>query len=206
MAKHWLATLLDEKHRKRRELADFLDLPPPRITEMIKGTRRINFTEAVNIARFFELGVEQVSALAGLSGGERGGGRRVEIVGYVGAGAQVFPIDEHERANFGSVEVPPEVDATGSVALIIRGNSMYPIKDGYKICYTKQHEGVTEDCLGELCVCQTITEDGQLGAIYVKELRRGTDAGRFTLISWNADPIENVQLSWAARVTAIITR
>ncbi len=40
----------------------------------------------------------------------------------------------------------------------------------------------------------------------VKELRWTKTLGRYNLLSWNADPIEDVALDWAAKVLDIRPR
>jgi len=84
------------------------------------------------------------------------------------------------------------------VALMIRGDSMHPMKDGWLIFYRRVQEGVPDDCLNQLCVVRT--EDGKT---LCKDLRKGTLPRRFTLLSWNAEPRENVKLEWAAKVIDI---
>lgn len=77
---------------------------------------------------------------------------------------------------------------------------MHPFRDGWLVFWSKDAEGVPEDCIGQLCaVCLA---DGRM---YLKELRRGSEAGRFSLLSWNAPPIENVALKWAAQVIDVRT-
>ncbi len=62
-----------------------------------------------------------------------------------------------------------------------------------------RYAGVPEACLNRLCIVK-LAEDGP---ILVKEVRRGCRANRFVLTSWNALPIEDVRLDWAAAVLLI---
>jgi transcriptional regulator with XRE-family HTH domain len=123
---------------------------------------------------------------------------RVAVVGYVGAGAQVFAIDDHARgAGFEEVDAP--LGISGSVVAVrVRGNSMYPIEDGWLVFYGRDADGVDESCLNRLCVVK-VTD----GATLVKKLRKGTRKGHYTLESFNGPPVENVRLDWAARVMDI---
>jgi phage repressor protein C with HTH and peptisase S24 domain len=98
------------------------------------------------------------------------------------------------------VPAPEGVGAKSVVAVRVRGDSMMPMmKDGWLAFYHRDQSGVPEDCLGKLCVVK-VADDGPT---LVKELRRGSRADTFTLLSVNADPIEDVRLEWAARVVSI---
>lgn len=136
-------------------------------------------------------------------GGERLSPKMVAVAGYVGAGAEVYPFDDHALGDgLEMVPPPPGVDAASVVAVKVRGDSMYPvIRNGWILFYTRSCDGVLDECINEMCVCQI--EDGPT---VVKDVRRGTIDGTFTLTSWNAPPIENVRLSWASIVRDIRTR
>ncbi len=153
--------------------------------------------------------VARLASLAGLHplefiyGRPSGSGRTTApVVGYVGAGQQVFAVDDH-ALGAGLDEVESMVGhASGGppvVAVRIRGDSMHPMKDGWLLFYTRDHDGVPAECVGRLCVLQ-VADDGPTLA---KEIRRGYQPGTFTLVSWNAAPMEDVALAWAAPVLAI---
>jgi hypothetical protein len=81
-----------------------------------------------------------------------------------------------------------------------RIDSMMPMmKDGWLLFYHRDQDGVPDDCIGKLCVVK-VADDGPA---LVKEVRRGSRANSFNLLSVNADPIEDVILDWAARVISI---
>lgn len=153
--------------------------------------------------------VALLASLAGLHpmefiyGRPSGPGRATApVVGYVGAGQQVFTIDDH-ALGAGLDEVESLVShASGGPAVVavrIRGDSMHPMKDGWLLFYTRDQDGVPAECVGRLCVLQ-VADDGPA---LVKEIRRGYRPGTFTLASWNAPPMEDVTLAWAAPVLAI---
>jgi transcriptional regulator with XRE-family HTH domain len=123
------------------------------------------------------------------------------IVGYIGAGAQIFPYDDHAQGEgFGMVPKPPHF-VGDCVAVAIRGNSMRPLKEGWLVFYRRDSDGVPDECLNELCVVKIAD-----GPTLVKDLRRGRKPGRYRLDSWNADPMEDVVLEWAALVIDIRPR
>lgn len=125
----------------------------------------------------------------------------VPIVGRVGAGAEVYPVDDHAHGNgLGEVEAPPGAGGD-AVAVIVEGDSQYPVLfDGDVLIYW-DHLADPAEAGGRLCVVK-LTD----GRTLVKHLQRGSEPGRFTLTSSNAPPIENVEIEWAARVQHVDQR
>lgn len=124
----------------------------------------------------------------------------VVVVGYVGAGQKVFPHDDHALG--GGLDEVDRLEALGDeplVAVRIRGDSMHPLRDGWMLFYRRDQEGVPDHCLNRLCVVK-LADDGPM---LVKEVRRGYRPHHFILASWNAPPIEDVRLDWAASVLSI---
>jgi phage repressor protein C with HTH and peptisase S24 domain len=119
----------------------------------------------------------------------------VPVVGYVGAGAEIFTIDDHQKgAGLEEVEAPAGANGSSVVALRVRGNSMYPAyKDNDLIFYEQKHDGEFAELVGRDCIIRL--EDGQT---FLKELRRTN--GDYWLHSFNADPILHPRISWIARV------
>jgi len=125
---------------------------------------------------------------------------RVPIVGYVGAGAEVFPIEELPRwEGINEIECPRELNPDDTEALIVEGDSMLPIEPRSVVFVTRSRPSTPDDVLGKLCVVELAD-----GRRLVKQVRRGYQKGRFNLISTNAAPIEDVEIERAARVRAII--
>ncbi len=124
----------------------------------------------------------------------------VSVVGYVGAGQEIFALDVHALgASLEEVEAPEGVGRDTMVAVRVRGESMHPLRDGWLLFYRRDQHGVPETCLNRLCIVK-LADDGP---ILVKELHRGYREGHFVLSSWNAPPIEDVRLDWAAPVLSI---
>ena len=124
----------------------------------------------------------------------------VAVVGYVGAGQEIFALDDHALgAGLEEVEAPEGVGKDPMVAVRVRGESMHPLRNGWLLFYRRDQHGVPEACLNRLCIVKLAGD----GPILVKELRRGYRAGHFVLSSWNAPPLEDVRLDWAAPVLSI---
>ncbi|WP_052726302.1 S24 family peptidase [Devosia epidermidihirudinis] len=124
------------------------------------------------------------------------GERQVRLSGYVGAGQEVYQFDD---GNAGWVEAPPDAtDATHAVE--VQGNSMLPLYEtGTVLYYSKLL--APENMTGKRCIVKLEDE-----RILVKTLRRGSQAGLWTLVSLNADDIEDVAIQWAAPIDWIKPR
>ena len=125
---------------------------------------------------------------------------KVQVVGYVGAGQEMLPFDDHALGGgIEEVNAPEGVGAGPIVAVRIRGDSMHPMRDGWLLFYRRDQSGVPDGCLNRLCVVK-LADDGP---ILVKEIRRGYRPNHFLLTSWSAPPLEDVRVEWAAPVLSI---
>lgn len=126
----------------------------------------------------------------------------IPVVGYVGAGAEVRSIDDHEKGG-GLDEVEPPFDglSPSTVAVRVRGNSMFPtFRDGDLLLYDRQDNGDLVHLAGKDCVVSL--RDGRK---FVKQLKR-TPTGEWYLYSVNLDsePIFGVEIEWAAKVKIVL--
>jgi phage repressor protein C with HTH and peptisase S24 domain len=123
--------------------------------------------------------------------------RTAKLVGYVGAGGEAQLFSE-SQGDLDEVEMPPDApDST--VAVQVRGDSMYPLaEDGWLVYYDQIPRPPTDDLLGKLCVLGL--EDGR---VLLKRLMAARTPGLFDLHSLNAPPMFGITISWAARVTWI---
>jgi phage repressor protein C with HTH and peptisase S24 domain len=138
----------------------------------------------------------------------------VPILGIVGAGGEVRPVDDHAQgACLEEVESPPGIDPSHVVALRIDGDSMHPaFQHGWVVYYSERMEIVAppKDArlirgpspmdplvafFGKPCVVK-LDDD----RVLLKVLKRGHTNGRYTLTSYNAPDIEDASIEWAARV------
>lgn len=125
-------------------------------------------------------------------------GPQVPVLGNVGAGGSVL-FDESDEPEL--VDRPP--GAVGRLmALRVTGDSMLPVyRDGDIVYVARDHEGVLPEYVGEECVVHTVD-----GGTYLKTLATGTQHNRFHLQSFNASPMENVELIWATPVLFVMRR
>ena len=127
--------------------------------------------------------------------------RSAPLVGIVGAGSQITPIDDHAvGAGMDIVETPPNRDEE-LIAVQVRGDSMYPVYwDGDVLFFARRDGAMIESCLNRECIVR-LTD----GATMVKVLRRG-DGDGFRLESYNAPPIDDAEVEWAAPVAWVDKR
>lgn len=125
--------------------------------------------------------------------------RMVRVVGYVGAGDAAHFYD---TAQGPFDEVPAPQNATkDTVAAEVRGPSIGRNFDGWLVFYDEVRNPVTEDQHGELCVVGL--PDGR---VLVKWLKAAKSPGVFHLISETEGPMNDEEVSWAARVTSMRPR
>ena len=121
---------------------------------------------------------------------------RANAVGYVGAGAEVIPVDDHAiGGGLEEVDIPED-----AVWVIVRGDSMYPRYFDNEFLFYVRDQRSPAELVGRECVVRL--EDGRM---YVKVLRKGVD-GLFNLESWNGPTIENKAVEWAAPVVGRVNR
>jgi len=121
---------------------------------------------------------------------------RISIVGRIGAGGTIIFED---LGNEEKVMRPPGVSGT-LVALIVEGSSMLPkYRDGDIIYIHRDHDGVLASYVGDDCAVRLTT-----GETYIKQLVKGSVEDRWTLISLNAPPMEDVEIEWATPVRFIM--
>lgn len=120
----------------------------------------------------------------------------VPIVGYIGAGGTIIFEEFHDDES-----VPRPAGISGALeALMVRGESMFPkYKDGDIVYIQKQCDGLLDDYLSEDCAVRLAS-----GETYIKQLMRGSEQGRYTLLSLNAPPMENVEVEWATPVVSVL--
>lgn len=90
--------------------------------------------------------------------------------------------------------VPQDVDV---IAARIDGDGLHPIPNGWTVFY-EALERDPETLVGKLCVVKTPT-----APLQIREIRRGTQRGLYTLLAWSASPVEDVQVTAAHLVISI---
>jgi len=126
-------------------------------------------------------------------------GNLVQVVGRIGAGAEILPEFEQIPAEgLYEIEVPFPI-ANDAIAFQVEGDSMWPRYDpGDVIICWRQGTNVDEVIGWEAAVK---TADGKR---YLKRIQRGGASGTFDLESHNAAPIRGVRIEWAAEIKGVV--
>ncbi|MGE0151799.1 MAG: helix-turn-helix domain-containing protein [Reyranellaceae bacterium] len=118
--------------------------------------------------------------------------RTVAVVGYIGPGAQIGA-DEKSRGE--AVEAPVG-DTLSARALVVRGDSLYPVyQDGDVLFYARKGLEAEAEYLGRECVVKIAK-----GPTVLKRVMRCSERGSYLLLSYHASPMDNVRLEWAGPV------
>jgi transcriptional regulator with XRE-family HTH domain len=128
--------------------------------------------------------------------GEQDLARDVPLVGYVGAGAEVFPFDDDVEL----VAAPPGLG--DAIAVEVRGESMWPVyRPGDRLFAETVPDLAADRLAGRDCVVQVAA-----GPRLVKRLRRGSKRGTWTLVSYRAGtaPRRDARLTAAAVIRWVL--
>jgi hypothetical protein len=126
-------------------------------------------------------------------------GNLVQVVGRIGAGAEILPeFEQIPPEGLYEIEVPFPI-AHDAIAFQVEGDSMWPRYDpGDVIICWRQGTNVDEVIGWEAAVRTT---DGKR---YLKRIQRGGSSGTFDLESHNAAPIRGVRIEWAAEIKGVV--
>ena len=125
-------------------------------------------------------------------------GRKISVVGYVGAGGQITIDGLIEGASLEQVACPFDELAQSTSAVRVRGDFLSPAYyDGDLIFYESSNHTNFTHLVGKECV--VALADGRR---FVKQLRQ-TQAGQWYLHSHNAEPILGIEIETAGKVKLI---
>lgn len=121
----------------------------------------------------------------------------VPVLGYVGAGSTIYPIDDHPQG--GGMEEEPEIIEPAVRVAITQRDGFPPFSEGWRVDLAEWEAGVPDRWLRKLCLVEL--EDGR------QVLRRpfpGTKAGTYHLQPMvSGDPIEDAQVKRSAFVVRL---
>ena len=197
--KNWISGALAHGQINQAELArlmsDELGKPIDRsiINKMVLGTRDISAEEMLAISKITGFDVPSRQSTSA---------KMIPVVGFVGAGQEIYAIDDHEKgAGLDEVEMPYFGMHPSTVAVRVRGDSMEPAcYEGDLIFYDNRESGDLTHLIGKECVV-SLTD----GRKFVKILQRHGN-GDWYLWSNNSKPIDGIRIEWAARVKLIQRR
>lgn len=223
-----LQKLMQNAGMRKGDLAAMLKRDNAVVTNLFKGGRPLYPEEAKMLAAHFGVstdiildnaeydaieGMEAPKATAWKSREAVMGSKptrqtaMIPVVSFVGAGAEVYPIDDYDKGDgMDMVEAPrtKNLDPARAIALEVRGDSMEPfIHEGFLLFYDMRIYGVPNEWLSKICVVKV--EDGPT---YVKRIKKGDGLGLFHLCSLNPSEPDriNVSVEWCALVKVMVQR
>jgi len=159
-------------------------------------------TKGGNASTFVALAPVLGTTPGWLMTGDGGEATTVPVVGYIGAGQEFHPIDDHAKgAGIDEVPALPGLPPD-AVALEIRGDSMHPRYFDGEVLFYRRDQRPPSELLGYREHVVQLKD----GRILVKRLRPGTKKNRFHLWSYNAELLEDQEVEWAAPVLGRISR
>lgn len=121
-------------------------------------------------------------------------GHVVPIKWLVGIYGRLFPMDANVTVDR-PVGLPQGVDV---IAARIDGDGLHPIPNDWLVFFAAEGRPA-EEVLGKLCVVRMRGSQQPM----IREVRRGATPGLYTLLSWAASPLENVEVLEAHPVLSI---
>ena len=182
--------LLKDQGHTLDELSEAIDMNPGQVSRFVNGRRRTNTEFLEKTAEFLGLAVSDLFYP-----------RELEVVGYIGAGAEVIQTDDYAQGTgMDTVDAPPGCPPD-AVAVQVKGDSMIPAYfDGDILVYAERRADIDE-FLNRRCVVGLAD-----GRIFVKTVRRGSGHGLYTLTSFNSGPIDDVVVEWVAKIVVVMPR
>lgn len=177
----------------RRSLSSAAGLSESAVRDLLTRTDNPGVGTLRKVAEALEMPVDALT----------GAGLEVPVLGKIGAGGQVkfLANADDEAGEFPMVPRPPLV-AGRLMALEVEGSSMLPKYESGDIIYVKRdHEGVLPTYIGKYCAVRTTD-----GGTWLKILTLGTEDGRYTLRSLNAEDMVNVEVEWASPVLFVMPK
>lgn len=180
-----LRRIMDKKGAKATTLSLQVGTNRSLVKDLLERSKDIQIGTLIRLSGALDISLSELIAAP-----------RVAVVGYIGAGGEIVFEDMGLED---TVLRPPGISGT-LVALVVRGASMLPkYKDGDIIYIQRDHDGVLPEYLGEDCAVRLTS-----GETFIKQLIAGSEEGRFTLLSLNAPPMENVEVEWATLVRFVM--
>ena len=178
----WLKRAMKVTGTRQRGLADAVGLTQDKISKVLNGSRELTASELIEIAQALRVPFPVR--------------RFVPVVGYVGGGAVVYAIDDHEKgAGLDEIDAPSD-SGPNAVAVQVRGDSMAgQADDGSYLIYDDRLDEPDPNWVGRMCVVWC--EDGR---VLVKRLAFGSEPGEWSLVSAGGTIERDVKIKHIARV------
>jgi len=192
----WLVAAIKASVKTQRALAKGLGLDDSRMTEILKGTRRVRISEAETMARLLQKPQAEVMEALGELQPEP---VFQKLNGYVGASEEVIIFD-YASEDYSLDEVEMRIGSFAGLLLQIRGDSMSPRYFDGEIIGIHSDEDL--DVAPEKLLGQEVVARCMDGRVLLKVLQAGRTPGTYSLISLNprVPPLIDLEIVWAREI------
>lgn len=182
-----LAAIREARGLSLSEAARRIGTSPSQLLKLERGGTKLHERWLARIARGYETSPAEILG---------DGPRKVPLVGYVGAGAQIFHREGDDDTPLETIDGPPDSDER-DIAYKITGDSMEPVYRGGDIVIVRKLAFDPAAILERDCAVRV-----HEGATLFKRVKASTTPGRFHLLSYNpaVEIILDAALDWAAPV------
>jgi phage repressor protein C with HTH and peptisase S24 domain len=180
---------------KPAPLAKSVNLSDSFVRDIIRGKTRAPAADNLDaIARALKTTSDYLLGKTDQAEGDEPTTSWVPLMGEIGAGAEISPeFEQVPEEGIEQIEVPFPLPAD-MVAFRVKGDSMLPRYDeGDVVVVWREQRRGTDSFYGEEVAVRT-----RAGQRYLKTLMRAPKG--VNLISWNARPIEGVDLVWIGEI------
>lgn len=187
-----LKTLRTEAGWTHEQAAEAMGVSRSQYIKLERGERRLTIEYINQAAKAFDIRPSDVIG--------EDIAPTVPLMGYIGAGAEIEPdFEQTPPEGLDQIDVPfPLPD--DMIAFEVRGDSMLPVyKHGAIVIVYREQKRPLTAFIGEEAAVRTAD-----GRRYIKTIMRG--ASGVNLVSWNAAPIESVELEWIGEIFAVLPR
>lgn len=186
-----LRRVMEERGLNPHALAQKAKVRPSTLYNFLSGvSETLSVPVIEKIALAAGVSVDALLGNAPLKGGA------IPIVWEVGNLGKLFdaePVLHLER--------PPGIDPDEDLVAARSDDALRPMPGSWFILFRKQPED-PERLIGQLCVVRT----AQSAAPMIRELRRGSQRGLYTLQFWSAPTIEDVEIVAAHKIVTLSQR
>jgi hypothetical protein len=185
----WIKSEFNRTGKKQKDLAKHLGVAHPQVSRLLSGKRLLKANEIEKVAEFF----------GGQAPAWIGRGAVVRVVGHVSQGSSVHFYDRSDPSPAFAAAPPGSTKST--VALEIQGSGLGSALRGFLVYYDERQEPMNDQLLRKLCVAGLAD-----GRVVVRTIMQGSKPGHFHLLSDTEGLEEDIEITWASPVTAMLPK
>lgn len=187
-----LKTLMEKRGLKPHPWAQRAGIRSSTLYNFLSGgSESLSSETLTRLARVEGMTVDE---LLGLSKPAPAVARTVPLIAVVGIHGRLFAVDREEQ-----IERPGNLpEALEVVAARVDADALHPIPAGWLVIYEREGRDPA-DLIGKLAVVRPRGGRNEM----IREVRRGSMAGLYTLIAWTSGVIEDVEIESAHAVVSL---